>query len=76
MTEEPVTFREPAYVLFSTKHNAALTNDIGQIAVFNTRIMANLSMAKVPEHMGPVIVRPVRIIPLDSPEAAHAPGTA
>lgn len=42
MKEVPVTFREPAYALWSTKAQAVMTTEHGNLAIFSTKSMAEL----------------------------------
>lgn len=39
-TDEPITFREPSWLLFDVDRNAVLMTEHGNLAIFNTEAMA------------------------------------
>jgi len=60
MSDTPVTFTEPSYLLFDVDQNGALTTLHGNLAIFSTRSMADLWAYKSKKN---IKVIPVRIEP-------------
>lgn len=62
MSEPPVTFEEPSYLLFDLDDNAVLMTVHGNLAIFNTKGMAE-AYAKTSSKR--IEVRAVRITPIE-----------
>jgi hypothetical protein len=61
MSETPITFTEPAWVLFDVDANAVMTAAHGNMAIFSTKGMAEIWAATVSDKN--VEVREVSIKP-------------
>lgn len=60
--ETPITFTEPAYVLFDEDRNACLTTEWGGLAIFSTQ---GIAQAFANNSVRKIRVRKVKITPID-----------
>lgn len=57
--DTPITFEAPSFAIFDIAQNAVRTTEWGSLAVFSTRIVANLVCARMPGcKVVPVWIKP------------------
>jgi hypothetical protein len=61
MSETPITFTEPAYVIFDVELNAVRTTEWGGLAIFSTRSVAEQLASRSASRLEVLPVRITRI---------------
>lgn len=59
--EAPITFKEPSYALFDVALNCVRTTNIGNLAIFSTRNVAEIAARQIGAHIKVIRVQVSRL---------------